>query len=100
MRSEGEHVIDAMDEAFAIGRSADVPVVISHFKVHGKANFGRSAETLAKFEAQRLHQPLALDAYPYSAVVDRAQVAGDRRRAESDGDMVHAASGDDRAHAG
>lgn len=67
MRSEGDHVIEAMDEAFAIGRSADVPVVISHFKVHGKANFGRSAETLAKFDGQRTHQPLALDAYPYSA---------------------------------
>ena len=67
MRSEGDNVIEAMDEAFAIGRSADVPVVISHFKVHGKANFGRSAETLAKFDAQRLRQPLALDAYPYSA---------------------------------
>lgn len=67
MRSEGEHVTEAMDEAFAIGRSADVPVVISHFKVHGQANFGRSVETLAKFDAQRRHQPLALDAYPYSA---------------------------------
>ena len=67
MRSEGDHVIEAMDEAFAIGRSADVPVVISHFKVHGKANFGRSSETLAKFDAQRLQQPLSLDAYPYSA---------------------------------
>jgi N-acyl-D-amino-acid deacylase len=67
MRSEGDHVIEAMDEAFAIGRSADVPVVISHFKVHGRANFGRSVETLAKFDAQRRRQPLALDAYPYSA---------------------------------
>ncbi len=79
MRSEGEHVIEAMDEAFAIGRSADVPVVISHFKVHGKANFGRSTETLAKFEAQRLRQPLALDAYPYSAssTVLKAQELGE-----------------------
>jgi N-acyl-D-amino-acid deacylase len=67
MRDEGEHVIEAMDEAFAIGRSADVPVVISHFKVHGRANFGRSQETLAKFDAQRVRQPLGLDAYPYSA---------------------------------
>ncbi|MEZ5831159.1 MAG: D-aminoacylase [Dongiaceae bacterium] len=67
MRSEGDHVIEAMDEAFAIGRAADVPVVISHFKVHGAANFGRSVETLAKFDVQRLRQPLALDAYPYSA---------------------------------
>lgn len=67
MRNEEDHVTEAMDEAFAIGRSADVPVVISHFKVHGKANFGRSVETLAKFDAQRKQQPLALDAYPYSA---------------------------------
>ncbi len=67
MRNEEERVTEAMDEAFAIGKSADVPVVISHFKVHGKANFGRSAETLAKFDAQRRRQPLALDAYPYSA---------------------------------
>lgn len=67
MRNEEEHVADAMDEAFAIGRSAGVPVVISHFKVHGRANFGRSVETLAKFDAQRMHQALALDAYPYSA---------------------------------
>jgi N-acyl-D-aspartate/D-glutamate deacylase len=67
MRNEEERVTEAMDEAFAIGKSAEVPVVISHFKVHGKVNFGRSVETLAKFDAQRLLQPLALDAYPYSA---------------------------------
>jgi N-acyl-D-amino-acid deacylase len=67
MRNEEERITEAMDEAFAIGKSADVPVVISHFKVHGKANFGRSVETLAKFDAQRRRQPLALDAYPYSA---------------------------------
>ena len=79
MRSEGDRVIEAMDEAFAIGRSADVPVVISHFKVHGKANFGRSVETLAKFDAQRIRQPLALDAYPYSAssTVLKAQEMGE-----------------------
>lgn len=67
MRNEEERVTEAMDEAFAIGKSANVPVVISHFKVHGKANFGRSVETLAKFDAQRRRQPLGLDAYPYSA---------------------------------
>jgi N-acyl-D-amino-acid deacylase len=67
MRDEGEAIIPAMEEAFAIGRSAEVPVVISHFKVSGKANHGRSTETLAKFEAERTRQPLGLDAYPYSA---------------------------------
>jgi N-acyl-D-amino-acid deacylase len=82
MRNEGEHVAEAMDEAFAIGQSAGVPVVISHFKVHGRANFGRSTETLAKFDAQRMRQPLALDAYPYSAssTVLRAEEAADGTR--------------------
>jgi N-acyl-D-amino-acid deacylase len=67
MRNEGDLVLQAMDEAFAIGRSADVPVVISHFKVAGPQNFGRSIETLAKFAEARERQPLALDAYPYPA---------------------------------
>ena len=67
MRNEGDQVIEAMDEAFAIGKAADVPVVISHFKVAGRANFGRSTETLAKFDQARTEQTLALDAYPYPA---------------------------------
>jgi len=67
MRDEGDRVGEAMDEAFAIGRSAGVPVVISHHKVTGPRNFGRSAETLPKFAAALEQQPLALDAYPYAA---------------------------------
>jgi N-acyl-D-amino-acid deacylase len=42
-------------------------VVISHFKLSGPQNFGRSTETLAKFAAAKERQPLALDAYPYPA---------------------------------
>ncbi len=67
MRDEGEQIIAAMDEAFAIGRVARSRVVISHFKVHGQANYGRSPETLDKFDRQRQVQELALDAYPYAA---------------------------------
>ena len=40
----------ALDEAFEIGRSAGVPVVISHHKTAGRANFGRSRETLKKID--------------------------------------------------
>lgn len=67
MRDEGDHVTEAMDEAFAIGRHAGVPVMISHFKVTGLNNFGRSRETLAKFAAAMAQQPLGLDVYPYPA---------------------------------
>ena len=67
MRDEGDHVTEAMDEAFAIGRHAGIPVMISHFKVNSLQNFGRSRETLAKLAAAMTQQPLGLDVYPYPA---------------------------------
>jgi N-acyl-D-amino-acid deacylase len=39
-------VKDAINEAINIGKSANIPVEISHFKVSGPANWGRSKETL------------------------------------------------------
>ncbi len=46
MRNEGGGVLDSLDESFAVGRAAGVPVVISHHKTIGRDNFGRTAETL------------------------------------------------------
>lgn len=67
MRDEGDGVSESLEETFTIGRTADVPVVISHHKCAGQANFGRSAETLALIEAARQRQAISLDAYPYIA---------------------------------
>lgn len=67
MRDEGDEIVPAMEEAFRIGRELDVPVVISHHKVMGAKNFGRSAETLALIEQAMATQPVALDVYPYIA---------------------------------
>ena len=67
MRDEGDQVADSLDETFRIGREADVPVVISHHKCVGQANFGRSVETLARIDHARQTQPIGLDAYPYVA---------------------------------
>ena len=47
MRDEGEHVVDSLEETFRIGRELGVPVVVSHHKVVGLPNHGRSRETLA-----------------------------------------------------
>jgi N-acyl-D-amino-acid deacylase len=44
-----------------------VPVVISHHKCAGQANFGRMRETLPCIERARRAQPVGLDAYPYIA---------------------------------
>lgn len=67
MRDEAEHVLDSLDETFRIGREAKAPVVVSHHKVAGVANHGRSRETLPKIAAAMRRQPVGLDAYPYVA---------------------------------
>lgn len=67
MRNEGDQVLDSLEETFTIGREADVPVIVSHHKVHGKQNFGRTRETLACFEKHMHHQDIGLDVYPYMA---------------------------------
>lgn len=67
MRDEAEHVLESLDETFAVGREAHVPVVISHHKVIGKANFGRTRETLPRIAAAMAKQPVSLDCYPYVA---------------------------------
>jgi N-acyl-D-amino-acid deacylase len=67
MREEGDHVLESLDETFAVGREAEIPVVISHHKVIGTPNFGRTEETLPKIKAAMAQQPIGLDAYPYIA---------------------------------
>src|SRR5258708_5398597 len=67
MRDEGDHVVDSLEETFRIGRALGVPVVISHHKVVGKPNFGRSAETLPIIEKAMSAQKIGLDCYPYCA---------------------------------
>ena len=67
IRDEGEHVLDSMAEAMAIADALGLRQVISHHKVVGRANFGRSRETLALLERAREHSDVCLDCYPYTA---------------------------------
>jgi N-acyl-D-amino-acid deacylase len=67
MRDESERVLDSLEESFRIGREVGVPVVISHHKVAGLANHGRSRETLPLIAARMRSQPIGLDCYPYCA---------------------------------
>ena len=69
MRDEGDHVIRSLDETFRIGREARSPVIVSHHKVHGRDQFGRSRETLAHFDAHMAghNHGIAFDVYPYVA---------------------------------
>ena len=67
MRDEGDKVMDSLEETFRIGRELGVPVVISHHKVAGKPNHGRSAETLPMIAKAMKSQKIGLDCYPYCA---------------------------------
>ena len=80
MRDEGDRVLDSLEETFRIGRELGVPVVVSHHKVMGKANHGRSSETLPLIEARMRGQQIGLDCYPYCAAstiltMSRARIA-------------------------
>jgi len=68
IRNEENGVKDAINEAINIGRQANIPVQISHFKVSGPANWGRSKETLPLIEAARKEgYDVTIDQYPYAA---------------------------------
>ncbi|GAB3931303.1 N-acyl-D-amino-acid deacylase family protein [Larkinella terrae] len=68
MRNEGQDVKKAIEEAIQIGREANIPVEISHFKVASKPIWGSSTETVAMVEAARREgYDVTVDQYPYTA---------------------------------
>jgi N-acyl-D-amino-acid deacylase len=67
MRDEADRVTESLEETFRIGRELGVPVVVSHHKVVGRSNYGRSRETLPLIEARMREQAVGLDCYPYCA---------------------------------
>lgn len=68
MRSEGDAIMQSIDETVRIGREAKIPVEIWHLKIAGKANWGRMPEVLAKINAARAEGvDIAADTYAYTA---------------------------------
>ncbi|MES2892876.1 MAG: D-aminoacylase [Bacteroidota bacterium] len=68
MRDEADSVTQAIEEALHIGREANIPVEISHFKLSGQQNWGRSAETIALVAQARTEGvEVTIDQYPYTA---------------------------------
>ncbi len=68
MRNEGTKVAEAIREALDIGKRGGLPVQISHFKISGNSNWGRSKETVALVDAARAAgQDVTIDQYPYTA---------------------------------
>jgi dihydroorotase/N-acyl-D-amino-acid deacylase len=68
MRSEGDGVLEALEEAIRIGRDAKLPVEVWHIKAAGKHNWGRMKDIVAKVEdARKQGIDIAADTYAYPA---------------------------------
>ena len=66
MRNEGDRLLEAIDEALAIGKAADTPVHIFHLKAAGRANWPKMEQALARIKAARdSGQVVGADIYPY-----------------------------------
>src|SRR5438270_3740390 len=68
MRSEGNQLLQAIDELLRISREANIPAEIYHLKAAGKPNWGKADAMLAKIEeAQRAGLKITADMYTYTA---------------------------------
>jgi N-acyl-D-amino-acid deacylase len=68
MRNEAEQVEASVEETIRIGEEGGLPTQITHHKIIGKSNWGKSRQTIALVEAARRRGVDAtIDAYPYTA---------------------------------
>ncbi len=68
MRDEAGGVLQSVRDTIAIGEQGGLPTQVTHHKIIGKANWGRSLETLRLIdEARARGVDATLDQYPYTA---------------------------------
>lgn len=68
MRSEGDQLLEGIDEAIRIGTEAGVPIEIYHLKAAGQRNWDKAAEAVAKIDSARAAGvDVQANMYPYTA---------------------------------
>jgi len=68
MRSEGDRLIEALEEALSIGRKSGLRTHISHIKTAGRENWDKAGAAVSLLEAARAAgQQVTCDRYPYTA---------------------------------
>jgi len=68
MRDEADKVLDSVLETIRIGEEGRLPTQVTHHKIIGAGNWGKSAETLRQIEeARRRGVDVTIDQYPYTA---------------------------------
>src|SRR6266513_1032981 len=68
MRSEGNQLLEALDELFRISREANIPAEVYHIKAAGESNWPKLDALLARIEAaQKEGLKITADMYTYTA---------------------------------
>jgi N-acyl-D-amino-acid deacylase len=67
LRDEANAIDDALREAFTVGKAVGCALVLSHHKLIGRANHGRSVQTLSLVEEAARSMSVCMDCYPYDA---------------------------------
>lgn len=68
MRNEGDHIHEALEEAFRISKESGAELIVSHHKVCGINNIGRTVETLQMIDEEISNGAnIYMDVYPYTA---------------------------------
>ncbi len=68
MREEASRVVESVKETIRIGEEGNLPTQVTHHKIVGRANWGRSTDTLRDAEAARVRGvDVTIDQYPYTA---------------------------------
>jgi dihydroorotase/N-acyl-D-amino-acid deacylase len=76
MRDEASHVTDSVQETIEIGEKGGLPTQVTHHKIIGKANWGKSVDTLRMVdEARARGVDATIDQYPYTASSTSVQAA-------------------------
>jgi N-acyl-D-amino-acid deacylase len=76
MRDEAAGVLDSVRETIEIGEKGGLPTQVTHHKIIGKTNWGKSADTLRLIdEARARGVDATIDQYPYTASSTSIQAA-------------------------
>ena len=68
MRSEGDRLLESVDELIEISRRSGAPAEIYHLKQAGRANWGKLDDVIARVEAARAEGlKITADMYTYTA---------------------------------
>jgi N-acyl-D-amino-acid deacylase len=68
MRSEGNRLLEAIDELLRISKEANIPAEVYHIKAAGQPNWGKADAMLAKIEdARKAGLKITADMYTYTA---------------------------------